>query len=66
MPIGYPDEIVPEPAKLTLENVCFVENYGRRVRDYDALFGYTSATLRKVIGHGKDALKKLHKRITTE
>lgn len=64
IPIGYPDEIAPEPAKLTLENVSFINAYGNRIRDINALFGYTSATIRKVLGKGAEAFKKLHKHVT--
>lgn len=59
--VGYADEVVPTPAKLTLENVTFLERYGEnigRVKDVDATLGYQSQRIMKVIDKGKELVNK--------
>lgn len=66
VPIGYPAEKVPAPMQFQLENIVFVENWGNKVKDMDAVLGYTSAVFRDIVGKGKKAAKKIKKRIKKE
>ena len=59
--IGYPDEVVPTPAKLTLENVTYLERYGEnigRVKDVNAVLGYRSQIVMDAIEKGKKLMDK--------
>jgi len=59
LPIGYPDEVVPAPAKYTVENVSFVGSYGNRIAWLDSYLGYTSQHFRAAAKKGKEMLKKI-------
>ena len=65
VPLGYPGEKVPNPMQYQLENVVFIETWGKRfpVDDY---LGYTSAVVRSLLEQGKKALKKVKKKLKKE
>jgi hypothetical protein len=52
IPIGYPDEIVPEPAHFELEHITYFERWGNKVKDTDwVLQNYNF--LGRAIDHGE-------------
>ena len=68
LPIGYPDEEVPEPPNYTAEDVTFFEKYGNKVAFFDkVLVNFNVAG--KTIERGKrfvDKLKGATKRIVED
>jgi len=65
IPIGYPAEKVPTPMQYQLENLVFMEAWNRKF-DLDTYLGYTSATVRDLIEKGKNAVKKIKKKLKKE
>jgi len=65
IPIGYPAEKVPYPMQYQLENLVFMEAWGRKF-DIDEYLGYTSAIVRDLIEKGKKAIKKVKKKLKKE
>ncbi|OYT32378.1 hypothetical protein DRJ22_01620 [Candidatus Woesearchaeota archaeon] len=63
LPIGYPDEKVPVPPKLTLENITFISSYGNRVKDIAAYMEWYGEHVQKVIKKGKELVKKFVKKL---
>ncbi|MFH2020554.1 MAG: nitroreductase family protein [archaeon] len=67
IPIGYPDEIVPAPTHYTMENVCFFETYGNRVKNVERVFqnpivfDKIARMIGGVVQAGKDTLEKRKK-----
>jgi hypothetical protein len=67
LPIGYPDEVVPEPLKLRIENLVIFEDQrgggnggGGRIKDLDwAIWHYN--VLGRTIDNTQDSAKKLSK-----
>ncbi len=53
IPLGYPAEKPPEPMHYTLENLCFFESYGNRIKDIDTVLWNFN-----VVGKAIDAVKK--------
>ncbi len=64
LPIGYPDEKVPTPPKLTLENVTFIRTYGNRVKDLAAYMGWYGEHVQKTIKKGKEFVKRFAERLS--
>ncbi|NTV24060.1 MAG: nitroreductase family protein [Nanoarchaeota archaeon] len=68
IPIGYPDEVVPAPTHYMLENVCFFESYGSRVKNIERvlqnplIFDKISRLVGGFVDAGKDALSKKGKK----
>jgi len=56
--IGYADETPPEPVHYTLENVCFFERWGSRIKDIDAVLGHYGKKLHKHIDATKTGIAK--------
>jgi nitroreductase len=56
--VGYPAESVPEPMQFTLENVTFLEKYGSRIKNLDAVLGNFGQRLQQHVGASIDILSK--------
>ncbi len=60
LPIGHPDEEVPEPPNYTAEDVTFFEKYGNKVGNFDnVLINFN------VLGKAKDKIPSLAKKFTS-
>ena len=64
LPIGYPAEKPPIPAKFKLYDVVFIESYGNRVKDPAAYFQHYAEHVRAVAKKGKELLQKLSKKLS--
>jgi len=59
LPIGHPDEKVPEPPNYTAEDVTFFERYGNKVAKFDnVLINFN------VVGKAKDKIPSLMKKFS--
>ena len=56
--IGYADEHPPEPPKLNIENVVYIEKWGSRIRDMAAWMEHYSEHVQKAVFAGKEFIKK--------
>ena len=65
VPVGYPAEKVPSPMQFQLENITFIEDWGRKL-DMDEYLGYSSATVLDLIEKGKKFVKKIKKKLKKE
>ncbi|MBT4351055.1 nitroreductase family protein [archaeon] len=67
LPFGFPDEVVPVPMKLSIENVCYFESYGNRVWNIDKVminpdvFGRMSKAGTSIVEAGKTAFETYQK-----
>lgn len=59
IPMGYPDEITPEPPLNTLYTVTFLEKYGNRIKDIDKVIKNYSKVNERII---KTAVSKVDRR----
>ncbi|MFH0875553.1 MAG: nitroreductase family protein [archaeon] len=70
LPIGYPDEIVPAPLHLTLENTCYFESYGNRIINVERVFqnpdvgGRLSKEISTITEIGKDIANNVKKKLS--
>jgi len=67
--VGYADEVVPTPGKLTLENVTYLETYGEnigRIKDIDAVLGFRSQAVMDTIEKGKEVINKASEHVEKE
>lgn len=64
LPIGYPDEKVPKPPKLTLEDMTYIGTYGNKVKDMAAYMGWYGEHVQKAIKKGKEIVKKFAKKLS--
>mgnify|MGYP000114828919 CR=1 FL=1 len=64
IPVGYPDEKVPVPPKLTLENITFIGVFGNRVKDIAAYMSWYGEHVQKAIKKGKKLVKKFVKKLS--
>ena len=68
LPIGYPDEVVPAPVRYTLENVCYFEQYGNRIKNIERVlqnplvFEKIQKLISGLVGVGKDVMEKKTKK----
>ncbi len=72
LPLGYPDEVVPTPMHFTLENVCYFEKYGNRVRNIDRVFQNPNVVgrIQREVGNltkmGKRVVDKVRKNLSQQ
>ncbi|MBW2973074.1 nitroreductase family protein [Candidatus Woesearchaeota archaeon] len=57
--IGYAKEKPRMPRKFKLENITFIEQYGNRIKDISAYFGYYSEHVQRALKKGKEMFKKV-------
>lgn len=57
--LGIPDEKPPEPSRIPLTHIAFLENYNNKIEDLDATMGYYGANIQKKIEAGKESLGKV-------
>ena len=60
---GYAAEKPKTPSKHLLEKMAFLEKYGNRVADINAVLGYTSHHVRKGITKVKEIAEKAHTKL---
>lgn len=60
--LGYAAEKPRMPQKFKMENVTFVEQYGNKIKDVDAFFGYYSAHVQRAIKKGREMFEKIIER----
>ncbi len=63
VPLGYPDEKVPMPLRLTLENVTYIEAWGNRIKDLAAYYEWYGEHVQKAIQKGKEMVKGFARRL---
>jgi len=63
IPIGYADEKVPTPPRLTLENVTFLGEWGNRVKDLAAFMEWYGEHVQKAVRKGKEFVKGVARRL---
>lgn len=63
LPIGYADEQVPMPMRLTLENVTFIESWGNRIKDLAAYMEWYGEHVQKAIKKGKEFVKDVVRKL---
>lgn len=61
IPVGYPDEVAPEPAKFPIENFTYFNGWRSKIRNAPAYMGYYSVDLQKNIKKGKKAVEEASK-----
>ena len=57
--IGIPDEKPPEPSRIPLTHIAFLEKYNNKIENLDAVMGYYGANIQKKIDAGKESLEKV-------
>ena len=57
--LGIPDEKPPEPSKIPLTHIAFLEKYNNKIENLDAVMGYYGADIQKKIEAGKESLGKV-------
>ncbi len=62
LPIGYPDERMPTPVRMTMESVVFVGSWGNKIKDLAAYMEWYGEHVQKVIKKSKEFLKNLAKK----
>lgn len=62
LPVGYPDERMPMPPRMTMENVVFIGSWGNRIKDLAAYMGWYGEHVQKAVKKGKEFLKSLAKK----
>jgi len=62
LPIGYPDERMPTPVRMTMENVAYIGSWGNRIKDLAAYMEWYGEHVQKAIKKGKEFLKDLARR----
>lgn len=68
LPIGYPDEIVPAPTRIDMEDLCFHEGYGNRYKNIERIlqnpliFDKISRMISGFVDAGKDIIAKKGKK----
>jgi len=63
IPLGYADEKVPVPPRLTLENVTFLGEWGNRVNDLASYMEWYGEHVQKAVKKGKDLVKGFARRL---
>jgi len=63
LPIGYADEKVPMPVRLTIENVTYIGSWGNRIRDLAQYMEWYGEHVQKTIAKGKELVKEFARRI---
>jgi len=63
LPIGYADEQVPTPLRLTLEHTTFIESWGNRVKDLAAFMEWYGEHVQKAIEKGKKFVRGLVRKL---
>lgn len=63
LPIGYPDEKVPVPTRLSLENLTFIESWANRVKDLAAYMEWYGEHVQKAIAKGKKLVEGFARRL---
>jgi len=53
IPVGYPDEEIPEPMEYTVENVTYIERWANRIKDFPMFIHDHN-----IIGRAKETLEK--------
>ena len=64
LPLGYPAEKPPEPAKFNLYDVVFLDSFGNKIKDAPAYFQWYAEHVRGVAKKGKDLLKKFSEKLS--
>lgn len=58
--LGYPGEEVPPPPKYTLNDVTHLEEFGARIRDFEAYLGYNwGRDVKKIVLKGKEMVDNI-------
>lgn len=63
LPIGYPDEKVPTPQRLTVENVVFIDSWGNRIKDLAAYMEWYGEHVQKAVQKGKELVKSIVRKL---
>lgn len=63
VPVGYPDEHVPIPPRLTLENVTFLGKWDNRVKDLAAFMEWYGEHVQKAVKKGREFVKGVARRL---
>jgi nitroreductase len=63
IPLGYADEKVPMPVRLTLENVVFLGSWGNRIKDIAAYMEWYGEHVQKTIKKGKRLVSDFARRL---
>ncbi|MBS3147726.1 nitroreductase family protein [Candidatus Woesearchaeota archaeon] len=63
IPLGYADEKVPMPVRLTLENVVFLGSWGNRIKDIAAYMEWYGEHVQKAIKKGKQLVSDFARRL---
>ncbi|MBR9677079.1 nitroreductase family protein [Candidatus Woesearchaeota archaeon] len=56
--VGYADEKVPVPPQKSLEQICYLQNWGNRLENPEDLIGHFSPKINRLVEKGKKLLKK--------
>ncbi|MFT4310283.1 MAG: nitroreductase family protein [Candidatus Woesearchaeota archaeon] len=59
LPLGYPAESVPTPARPRAESYVFRETFGNKIEDVNVVYGRSSAIIQKTHQHTKKYIKDL-------
>lgn len=63
VPVGYPDEQVPMPMRMTLENTTFIGSWGNRIKDLAAYMEWYGEHVQKAVKKGKELVKDVVRRL---
>ena len=55
--LGIPDEKPPEPSRIPLTHIAFLEKYNNKIDNLDAVMGYYGADIQKKIEVGAESMK---------
>ena len=56
--VGVPDEKPPEPSRIPLTHIAFLEKYNNKIENLDVVLGYYGADIQKNIEVGAEAIEK--------
>jgi len=63
IPLGYPDEKVPMPLRLTIENITFIGSWANRIKDLASYMEWYGEHVQKAIKKGKQLVKEFARRL---
>ncbi|MBI4146369.1 nitroreductase family protein [Candidatus Woesearchaeota archaeon] len=63
VPFGYPDEKVPVPQRLTMDQCVFLGSYGNRIKDLASYMEWYGEHITKAVKKGQELVKEFARRI---
>ena len=56
--LGTPDENPPEPSRISITHIAFLEKYNNKIKDIDSVMGFYGANIQKNIEVGAETIER--------